>query len=88
MRSLFFAFSLVFSSLLIFAYSGNCYAEDAMKKVEISKKQAVVIAKKLEDGKTLKITDQNDIYTVRILKSNGHVVDVHVNKKTGEVKKD
>lgn len=59
-----------------------------MKKVEISKKQAVVIAKKLEDGKTLKITDQNDIYTVRILKSNGHVVDVHVNKKTGEVKKD
>ncbi|KTF18029.1 PepSY domain-containing protein [Pseudoalteromonas sp. H105] len=88
MRTVFLAFSLVFSSSLIFVYSGNSYAKDATKKAEISKKQAVVIAKKLENGKTLKITDQNDIYTVRILKNNGHVVDVHVNKKTGEVKKD
>ncbi|WP_394190433.1 PepSY domain-containing protein [Pseudoalteromonas atlantica] len=88
MRIVFLAFSIVSLSLLCFVYSNNSYAQDTIKKVAITKKQAVDIAKNLEDGKTLKITDQNDIYTVRILKSNGHVVDIHVNKKTGEVKKD
>ncbi|MBQ4800998.1 PepSY domain-containing protein [Pseudoalteromonas sp. MMG006] len=57
-------------------------------KAEVSKKKAVILAKQSIDGKTLKITDKTDFYTVRILKSDGHVVDLHINKKTGEVKKD
>ena len=60
----------------------------AVKKTEISKKKAVILAKAETDGKTLKITEQAKFYTVRILKSDGHVVDLHINKKTGEVKKD
>lgn len=56
--------------------------------VEISKQDAVILAKKTINGKTLKITEKTDYYTVRILKSDGHVVDLQVNKKTGEVKKE
>ncbi|MBB1385700.1 hypothetical protein H5119_09125 [Pseudoalteromonas sp. SG45-5] len=55
---------------------------------EVDKKKAVILAKQTIDGKTLKITEKTDFYTVRILKSDGHVVDLHINKKTGEVKKD
>lgn len=82
------AINLMAFALLSSVYSNNSFADPAVKKVEISKKQAVELAKKNEDGKTLKITDQNNTYTVRILKNDGHVVDVHVNKKTGKVKKD
>lgn len=57
-------------------------------KGEISKQDAVVLAKKTINGKTLKITEKTNYYTVRILKSDGHVVDLQVNKKTGEVKKE
>lgn len=79
---------LAFSFGLLFALSS--FNADANKKQpqEVTKKQAVAIAKKSEDGRTLKITEQDKVFTVRILKTNGHVVDVHVNKKTGEVKKD
>lgn len=83
-----FALNLASFALLCSVYSNNSFAAPQVTKAEISKKQAVELAKKNEDGKTLKITDQNDIYTVRILKNDGHVVDVHVNKKTGKVKKD
>lgn len=55
---------------------------------EVNKKKAVILAKQEIGGKTLKITEKIDFYTVRILKSDGHVVDLHINKKTGEVKKD
>ncbi|AXV65003.1 MULTISPECIES: PepSY domain-containing protein [Pseudoalteromonas] len=79
---------LAFSFSLLFALSSYQAAANNKQPAEVTKKQAVVIAKKAEDGRTLKITEQEKIYTVRILKTNGHVVDVHVNKKTGEVKKD
>ncbi|CAM4336628.1 PepSY domain-containing protein [Pseudoalteromonas ostreae] len=78
------AITVLFSSI----FSVSSLAASQVNKAEINKKQAVELAKKVEDGKTLKITEFNDIYTVRILKSDGHVVDVHVHKKTGEVKKD
>ena len=39
-------------------------------------------------GLSKKVTEKTEFYTVRILKSDGHVVDLHINKKTGEVKKD
>ena len=82
------ALSIAFIVLFLSVCSTNSQAASQGNKTEINKKQAVETAKKIEDGKTLKITVLNDIYTVRILKSDGHVVDVHVNKKTGEVKKD
>lgn len=73
----------------IFAISSmsvNAAPDQSSKPV--SKKQAVQLAKQAERGKTLKITELEQSYTVRILKNDGHVVDIHVNKKTGEVKKD
>ena len=79
---------LAFSFSLLFALSRFQAAASNKQADEVSKKQAVLIAKKAEDGRTLKITEQEKVYTVRILKTNGHVVDIHVNKKTGEVKKD
>lgn len=82
------ALSVAIIVLFLSVCSTNSQAAPQSNKTEINKKQAVELAKKTEDGKTLKITVLNDIYTVRILKSDGHVVDVHVNKKTGEVKKD
>ncbi|ALQ08397.1 MULTISPECIES: PepSY domain-containing protein [Pseudoalteromonas] len=66
----------------------NTTATNPTAKAEVSKKKAVILAKKTINGKTLKISEQTDFYTVRILKSDGHVVDLHINKKTGEVKKD
>lgn len=57
-------------------------------KAEVSKKKAVILAKQTTDGTTLKITEKINFYTVRILKNDGHVVDLQINKKTGEVKKD
>ena len=82
------ALSVAIIVLFLSVFSTYSQAAPQDNKIEINKKQAVELAKKIEDGKTLKITVLNDIYTVRILKSDGHVVDVHVNKKTGEVKKD
>lgn len=57
-------------------------------KIEISKKKAVILAKQTTDGTTLKISEETQFYTIRILKADGHVVDLKINKKTGEVKKD
>ncbi|KPH59671.1 hypothetical protein AMS58_17110 [Pseudoalteromonas porphyrae] len=82
------ALGVVIFTLFSFSFSNNSYADSQVNKTPITKKQAVELAKKIEDGKTLKITVQNDVYTVRILKADGHVVDIHVNKKTGEAKKD
>ncbi|TGV20881.1 hypothetical protein E5N72_12700 [Pseudoalteromonas sp. MEBiC 03607] len=79
---------LAFSFSLLFALSSFHADANKNQAPEVTKKQAVMIAKKSEDGRTLKITEQDKVFTVRILKTNGHVVDVHVNKKTGEVKKD
>ncbi len=50
-------------------------------KIEISKKKAVILAKQTTDGTTLKISEETQFYTVRILKADGHVVDLKINKK-------
>lgn len=83
-----FTLSIATSILFLSAAANSAYANQPVKKTEVSKKQAVKLAKENQDGKTLKITEQVKTYTVRILKTDGHVIDVHINKKTGEVKKD
>ncbi|KZN28473.1 hypothetical protein N480_10285 [Pseudoalteromonas luteoviolacea S2607] len=54
----------------------------------ISKKEAVQLATTKQPGKTLKISLEGDFYVVRILQSDGRIIDVKVHKVTGEVKKD
>jgi uncharacterized membrane protein YkoI len=82
-------FILCFIGCFSFAASLQASAiQHNTPKVKITKKKAVLLAKKSTDGKTLKITDNKQFYTVRILKTDGHVVDLNINKKTGEVKKD
>ncbi len=83
-----FTLSIATSILFLSTAANFAYANQPVKKTEVSKKQAVKLAKENQDGKTLKITEQVKTYTVRILKTDGHVIDVHINKKTGEVKKD
>lgn len=77
-----------FFACICFANTLQANTITKVNSVEISKKKAVVLAKETTDGTTLKITEKINFYTVRILKSDGHVVDLKINKKTGEVKKD
>ncbi|MGO2011468.1 MAG: PepSY domain-containing protein [Pseudoalteromonas sp.] len=83
-----FTLSIATSILFLSTALNNVYANQSVQKAEVSKKQAVELAKGSQHGKTLKITEQTNVYTVRILKTDGHVIDVHINKKTGKVKKD
>ncbi|KTD97809.1 PepSY domain-containing protein [Pseudoalteromonas sp. H71] len=81
--------SLIFIACVSFAASSQASATPTKKIHQlVDKKKAVILAKETIGGKTLKITEKPEFYTVRILKSDGHVVDLHINKKTGEVKKD
>ncbi|CCQ11765.1 hypothetical protein PALB_26660 [Pseudoalteromonas luteoviolacea B = ATCC 29581] len=54
----------------------------------LTKKQAVALALKEYNGRTLKITDNGSYYVIRILRDSGRVLDVQVDKKSGAVKKD
>jgi uncharacterized membrane protein YkoI len=54
----------------------------------INKKQAIELALTQYQGRTLKITEQNDSFVVRILQTDGRVIDIRVDKKTGTVTKD
>ncbi|MDK1289913.1 PepSY domain-containing protein [Pseudoalteromonas umbrosa] len=60
----------------------------AAQQDTISKKEAVQLATTEQPGKTLKISLEGDYFIVRILQSDGRIVDVKVHKITGEVKKD
>ncbi|MFC3034642.1 PepSY domain-containing protein [Pseudoalteromonas fenneropenaei] len=73
----------VAASLFITSPMALGFTDDA-----ITKKQAVELALKEYKGRTLKISDHNDYYVVRILQDDGRVIDVQVDKKTGEVRKD
>ena len=81
--------SLIFIACVSFASNSQASATPTKKVNQpVDKKKAVILAKQSIGGKTIKITEKPEFYTVRILKSDGHVVDLHINKKTGEVKKD
>ncbi|ASD66780.1 MULTISPECIES: PepSY domain-containing protein [Pseudoalteromonas] len=54
----------------------------------ITKKEAVSLALDKYAGRTLKISEENQFFVVRILQPDGRIVDLKVNKKTGEVNKD
>ncbi|MBE0362323.1 hypothetical protein PULV_a2930 [Pseudoalteromonas ulvae UL12] len=54
----------------------------------MGKRQAVQIVKKEYPGKVLKVKDQDKHYKVRVLQTQGRVIDVKVNKADGKVKKD
>ncbi|MDN3411251.1 MAG: putative membrane protein YkoI [Pseudoalteromonas tetraodonis] len=82
---------LTLNLIAIFCLANVAHANNTNStpdKIEISKKKAVILAKQTTDGTTLKISEETQFYTVRILKADGHVVDLKINKKTGEVKKD
>ncbi|MBQ4849828.1 PepSY domain-containing protein [Pseudoalteromonas sp. MMG012] len=74
---------LFLSGLLLLSSNAS-----SAEKQTITKKQAVELALTDFSGRTLKITEQGDYFIVRILQSNGRIVDLKVNKVTGEVKKD
>jgi uncharacterized membrane protein YkoI len=73
-------------TVIILFLSPSVFADSESNTV--SKKQAVELALKEYSGKTLKITDEGTYYVVRILRDNGRVLDVQVDKKTGAVRKD
>ncbi|RXF06766.1 PepSY domain-containing protein [Pseudoalteromonas sp. PS5] len=57
-------------------------------KKTITKKEAVSLALDKYAGRTLKISQESQFFVVRILQPDGRIVDIKVNKKTGEVNKD
>ncbi|WP_440055856.1 PepSY domain-containing protein [Pseudoalteromonas sp. T1lg65] len=73
--------------VLVFAVSG-ADASNPKKEQTISKKEAVALALDKYSGKTLKISEQGENFIIRILQSDGRVIDLKVNKKTGKVEKD
>jgi len=82
---------LTLNLIAVFCLANVAHADNTNStpdKIEISKKKAVILAKQTTDGTTLKISEEKLFFTVRILKADGHVVDLKINKKTGEVKKD
>ena len=82
---------LTLNLIAVFCLANVAHADNTNStpdKIEISKKKAVILAKQTTDGTTLKISEETQFYTVRILKADGHVVDLKINKETGEVKKD
>ncbi|TMP42999.1 hypothetical protein CWB96_12180 [Pseudoalteromonas citrea] len=72
----------------LFLTSNSALSAEKPTEQTITKKQAVELALASYAGRTLKITEQGDNFIVRILQSNGRIVDLKVNKMTGEVKKD
>jgi uncharacterized membrane protein YkoI len=75
-------------ALLLVAITLSPLALSESESDTINKKQAVELALKEYSGRTLKITDQGTYYVIRILRDNGRVLDVQVDKKTGAVRKD
>lgn len=60
----------------------------ASNKTNIDKKQAITLALAKYAGKTLKVSEENTYFVVRILQKDGRIVDLKVDKNTGKVKKD
>ncbi|ALO42369.1 PepSY domain-containing protein [Pseudoalteromonas phenolica] len=60
----------------------------ASNESNIDKKQAITLALAEYAGKTLKVSEENNFFVVRILQKDGRIVDLKVDKKTGKVKKD
>ena len=60
----------------------------ASNKTNIDKNQAITLALAEYAGKTLKVSEENTYFVVRILQKDGRIVDLKVDKQTGKVKKD
>jgi uncharacterized membrane protein YkoI len=80
--------TIICIALLLITLTLSPFAVGDSDSNTVSKKQAVELALKEYSGKTLKITDQGSYYVIRILRDNGRVLDVQVDKKTGAVRKD
>tara|TARA_R110002126_G_scaffold10245_9_gene46469 strand:+ start:5468 stop:5725 length:258 start_codon:yes stop_codon:yes gene_type:complete len=58
------------------------------KNVAVTKEQATMLAQQRYPGKVLKVQTESQHYRVRLLQSDGRVVTVLVNIRTGQVKRD
>jgi uncharacterized membrane protein YkoI len=52
-----------------------------------SSKQAAKVAQSRYGGKVLKVQNKKSGYRVKLIKTNGHIVSVYVDAKTGKIKK-
>ena len=80
--------TLIALVLAFFSSVADANSHNDKDRKAISKKQAVSLALKEYAGKTLKISEESQYFVVRILQSDGRIVDLKINKTTGEVKKD
>jgi len=63
------------------------YAAQSKQQLKIkSNKQAAKIAKSRFGGKVLKVYKNKSGYRVKLIKTNGQIISVSVNAKTGKVK--
>ena len=89
MRTTFSAHIICFVILLsLLPFHSTAAPEPQTKVDKMGKRQAVQIVKKEYPGKVLKVKDQDKHFRVRVLQTQGRVIDVKVNKADGKVKKD
>lgn len=89
MRTILSAHVICFVILLsLLPFQATAAPEPPAKVDKMGKRQAVQIVKKEYPGKVLKVKDQDKHYKVRVLQTQGRVIDVKVNKADGKVKKD
>lgn len=61
--------------------------KSAAKSTSIGKRQAVQIVKKEYPGQVLKVKEKDSHFKVRVLQSQGHVIDLNVNKNRWQSEK-
>lgn len=72
---------------LVFAANTVKTSQQAKQPLKVkSRKQAAQMAKGRFGGKILKVKKQKSGYRVKLIKTNGHIVSVYINAKTGRMK--
>ena len=89
-------FSLPLVFLLVFTFSMSAHAQlgnaplfstkQSTKQLQVnSSQQAAQMAKSRFGGKVLKVQKNNSGYRVKLIKTDGHIISVHVDAKTGRI---
>uniref|UniRef100_A0A486XQL4 PepSY domain-containing protein n=1 Tax=Rheinheimera sp. BAL341 TaxID=1708203 RepID=A0A486XQL4_9GAMM len=68
--------------------SGNVLAMTSPKRLDVTKEQAAMLAQQRYPGKIVKLKAEQQYYRIRVLQSDGRVITVLVDGRTGRVQKE
>ena len=78
--------SVLLCQLLV--VSGSATAMTSPKRLEVSKEQAATLAQQRYPGKIVKVQAEQQHYRIRLLQSDGRVITVLVDGRSGRVQKE